>query len=120
MYRDKKFLNLRRKSKYHNRPTATGGIIYASKLESKYAQDLEFRKKSGEIRDWERQVRIDLKSHDKHICNYYIDFVVYHNDDTVEYCEVKGYETDVWKMKWKLFEAQMNAEQPNAILTIVR
>lgn len=120
MHRVKKFSVVRRKSKYNNKATATGGIIYHSKLESKYAQDLEWRKKAGEIRDWDRQVRIDLRSYGQHICNYYVDFVVYHNDETVEYVEVKGFETDVFKLKWRLFEAMINAEMPLARITMVK
>lgn len=119
-HRVKKFSVVRRRSKYKNKATATGGIIYHSKLEAKYAQDLEWRKKAGEIRGWSRQVRIELTAHGKHICNYYVDFVIYHLDDSVEYAEVKGFSTDVFKIKWKLFEAMMNAEQPEAKLTIIK
>lgn len=120
MYRVKKFSQIRRKSKYRNVATTTDGIRYHSKKEAKYAQDLEFRKKAGLIKSWERQVRIELYAYGKHICNYYMDFVIYHNDGTVEYVEIKGYETDVWKIKWKLFEAMINAQEPEAILTIVK
>ena len=120
MHRVKKFSQIRRKPKYKNVATTTDGIVYHSKKEAKYAQDLEFRKKAGLIKSWERQVRIELSAHGRRICNYYMDFVIYHNDGTVEYVEVKGFETDVWKIKWNLFEAQMMAEQPEAILTIVK
>lgn len=120
MYRVKKWKNVRTQSKYKNRPTDSNGVIYHSKLEAKYAQDLELRKKAGDIRDWSRQVRVELTAHGVRICNYYVDFCVFHKDDTVEWVEVKGFETDVWKLKWKLFEAQMKAEAPNDILTIVK
>jgi len=107
-------------TKYGNKKQTYNGISYHSKLESGYAQELDLRKKAKDIKDWRRQVKIDLTAHGKHICNYYIDFVIEHNDGSEEYVEVKGFETDVWRMKWKMFEAQMEAENPRAKLTIVR
>ena len=76
-----------------------------SKFEASKAQDLELLKKAGEIKDFTEQVKIPLVVNGFHICNYYIDFVVDHNDGETEYIETKGYATDVWKLKWKLFEA---------------
>ncbi|SRR5258708_3157057 len=78
---------------------------YDSKKESAYAQELELRKRMGEIKDFEGQVKIELFGENgTRVCNYFIDFVVTHNDGTLEYIEVKGFETPVWRLKWKLFE----------------
>ena len=60
---------------------------------------------AGDIKKVERQVKLSLDVNNFHICNYYIDFKVTHNDDTIEYIEVKGIETKDWKLKWKLCEA---------------
>jgi len=76
-----------------------------SKFEAGKAQELELMKKGKAIKDYKEQVKIPLVVNDFHICNYYIDFVVEHNDGEIEYIETKGYATDVWKLKWKLFEA---------------
>lgn len=76
-----------------------------SKFEAGKAQELELLKKAKEIKDFQEQVKIALVVNGFHICNYYIDFVVEHNDGEIEYIETKGYATDVWKLKWKLFEA---------------
>jgi hypothetical protein len=97
-------------SKYGAKKSSFNGITYHSKKEAQYAGELEMRKKAGDIKDWKRQVKIDLKAYDKHICNYYMDFVITHNDNTLEYIEVKGFATPLWQMKWKLFEAQMAEE----------
>lgn len=87
-----------------------------SKFEAGKAQELELFKKVKEIKDFQEQVKIPLEVNGFHICNYYIDFVIEHNDGTVEYLETKGYATDVWKLKWKLFEALY--DKPGNILTI--
>lgn len=76
-----------------------------SKFEASKARDLELLVKAKEIKSFEEQVKISLQVNGFHICNYYIDFVVTHNDGDIEYIETKGYATDVWKLKWKLFEA---------------
>ena len=76
-----------------------------SKFEAGKAQELELLKKAGEIVGFQEQVKLPLEVNGYHICNYYIDFVVDHNDGTIEYIETKGWATDVWKLKWKLFES---------------
>lgn len=87
-----------------------------SKFEASVAQNLELLKKAGEIVDFQEQVKIPLEVNGFHICNYFIDFVIQHNDGEVEYREAKGFATDVWKLKWKLFEALY--DKPGNILTV--
>lgn len=120
MYNVKSFKNERKKTKYRNSFTDYNGSRYHSKFEAKVAQDLDFMKKSGEVEEWERQVRIDLRVDGEHVCNYYIDFIVYHKSGVKEYIEVKGFETDVWRIKWRLFELQIKREEPDAILTVMK
>ena len=91
--------------------------MYHSKKEAGYAHQLEMRKASGDIKEVERQVKISLDVNGYHIANYYIDFVVTHNDGRREYIEVKGFETPEWRLKWKLFEALYGKEK-DVILTI--
>lgn len=98
-------------SKYGSLSSVYNGRQYHSKKEAQYAAELDQRKKSGDIKDWEPQVKIDLSVNGYHIANYYIDFLVHHNDGTKEYVEVKGFETEVWRLKWKLFEA-IYSDQP--------
>lgn len=96
-----------------------GGNKYDSGFEAKYAAELDLRLKAKQIKSWERQVKIPLDVNGYHICNYYIDFIVYHNDGTTEYVETKGWASEVWKMKWKIFEA-LYSDLPNVKLTIVK
>ena len=106
-------------SKYGNISAEHNGIQYHSKKEAAYAAELDLRIKAGDIKSWKRQVCIGIKINKCHICNYYIDFVVTHNDGVKEYIEVKGFETDVWKLKWKMFEA-LYSKRKNTKLTIIK
>lgn len=107
------------RNKYNAKSTEYNGAVYHLKMEAGYAEELDWRLKAKEITKWERQVRIPLDVNGKHICNYYIDFKVYYPDDTTEYVEVKGFETEVWRLKWKLFEA-LYGENETIKLTIVK
>lgn len=94
-----------KQNKYNNQSSIYNGISYHSKKEAAYAQELDLRVKAKDIKSWKRQEKIELKVNGEQIANYYIDFVITHNDKTKEYVEVKGFETGVWRLKWKLFEA---------------
>jgi hypothetical protein len=95
------------------------GFRYDSGFEATYAMFLDGELKAKRIKGYDRQVNLDLVVNNFKICQYRIDFVVYHLDGTTEYVEVKGYQTDVWKLKWKLFEATYS-EMPNVKLTIIQ
>lgn len=119
-YRIRSFSQTRKKSKYKNVPRDHNGTMYHSTKEAKYARDLDYRKRAKDIRDWKRQVKIELYSYGIHIADYWIDFVVEHNDGSLEYVEVKGFATPEWRLKWKLFCAQMGERYPDAQLTVVK
>jgi hypothetical protein len=88
-----------------------------SKFEAGKAQELELLKKAKEIKDFREQVKIPLIVNGYNIANYYFDFEIEHNDGSIEYIETKGYATDVWKLKWKLFEA-LYGDKPDVKLTV--
>lgn len=113
MYRNR-FSN----NKYHAKSTIYNGVKYHSKKEAAYAAELDLRQKAGEIERWERQVKISLDVNGFHIANYYIDFIVYYPDGTREYVEVKGFETEVWQLKWKLFEALYHEQQDYRLIVV--
>lgn len=94
------------------------GFRYDSGFEANYAMELDLRLKAKDIKSYERQVVIPLIVNDYIVCTYKIDFIVHHNDGTIEYTETKGYPTDVWKLKWKLFEALYTG--PGNLLTVVQ
>ena len=120
MYRERAWKLTKTRSKYKNKPKDQGRYTYHSIKEAKYAQDLGFRQKAGDIQSWERQVKVQLfGEHGSHVCDYYVDFLVHHNDGHLEYVEVKGFQTDVWRLKWKLFEDKFKGV-PDVELTIVK
>ena len=94
--------------------------FYHSKKEAAYAQELDIRKKAKDIKDWERQVKCPLDVFGRHVCNYFIDFKIYHNDGSIEMVEVKGFQTEIWRLKWKLFEAIWNHDYPDIKLTVIK
>ena len=61
--------------------------------------------KAGEIKEIIPQYKLELRVAGALICKYYIDFKVILSDESVELHEVKGFETGLWKLKWKLAEA---------------
>lgn len=107
-------------NKFGAKKSTYNGFNYDSKFEANVAQDLDLRLRVGEIKGIERQVKIPLVAYGKHITNYFIDFVVTHNDGHLEYVEAKGYETDVWKMKWKMLEGKLALEDPSAEMTLIK
>jgi len=92
------------------------GCSYDSKKEAEYAKKLDWMKKGNLVMKWERQHKIEVRVEGVHICNYYIDFKVYFINGSVEYHEVKGYSTDVWRLKWKLAKACY----PNRIFKLIK
>lgn len=110
----------KRYNKYKAEKQTFGGRSYHSKKEADYAVNLEWRKKAGEIKEIIPQYKLDIRVNGKHITNYFIDFKVVLSDDTIELIEVKGFETDVWRLKWKLTEALLDEIEPGAKLILVK
>lgn len=102
MWNNKKFVN---RNKFGAVKQTYRGYSYDSKLEAQYASQLDWMIKAKEVEKWERQVKISLDINGVHIANYFIDFKVYFTDGRIEFHEVKGAETEVWKMKWKISKA---------------
>lgn len=98
----KVYFSNNRKNKYNSTKTKYDGRYYDSKLECDYAINLDWRKKAGEIKEIIPQYKISLDVNDQHIANYYMDFKVILADNTIEMHEVKGMETQLWRMKWRL------------------
>jgi uncharacterized protein YegP (UPF0339 family) len=121
MYRQFNKNQYRTKSKYGNVSKTFEGRTYDSKREAQHAEELAWRKKAGEIEEIIPQYKIDLRVDDKHFRNYYIDFKVILSDGTIQYHEVKGYETEVWKMKWRFLEMfQDQILEPGAELLVIK
>mgnify|MGYP000025146300 CR=1 FL=1 len=108
------------KNKYNAKSKEYGGKRYDSIKEARYAEELDWLVKAKKIQGWERQVKIDLKVNGKHICNYYCDFKVIHNDGSIEFAEVKGMVLPLWEYKWRLFDALLEEMYPGARMTVVK
>lgn len=116
MYRQFTKKSYRTKSKYKNKSKIYNGRTYDSIKEANHAEELDWRMKAGEIKEIIPQFKISLDINDRHIANYYIDFKVILSDGEEQYHEVKGFETEIWRLKWKLTEALY----PNYNLVLIR
>lgn len=92
-------------TKYNSVKQTYNGYNYDSKLEARYAADLDLRVKGKDLLGYDRQFKVSFDTNGKHICNYYVDFRLHLNDGSYELVEVKGMETEVWRLKRKLLEA---------------
>lgn len=92
-------------SKYKNRITPYNGVRYHSQREADYARELDWLVQAGQLKSWERQVRFPLVVQGKHIAVYVMDFVETDLAGNKTCVEVKGFWTDVAKIKRKLFES---------------
>jgi hypothetical protein len=84
--------------------------MYDSKKEAEYAYRLDLLKQVGEVVKWYRQVRLPLDVNGQKVCTYIVDFVVHCNDGSIEHVDVKGYKTDVYKLKKKLVKAVLDID----------
>lgn len=98
---------LGQRSKYGNTPTVYKGEMYDSKREVAYARDLDLllHEKNGKLKEWYRQVAVDLVVNERKVCTIVVDFLEIYHDGHERYVEIKGVETKDWKLKWKLFDA---------------
>lgn len=97
-----KYFSNARTNKYNAKKTEYNGRYYDSILEANYAAKLDLLKKAGEIKEIIPQYKISIDINETHIANYYMDFKVILPDDKIEMHEVKGMETPLWRMKWRL------------------
>lgn len=129
-----------KQNKYSNVRQTYNNITYDSKREAAKAMELDLRLRAKDIKSWKRQIKIEinfvkekngrwyvtgtpaleLKAKGKefrHFRNYFMDFVITNNDGSIEYCEIKGMETEIWKMKFFLSEMIFD-EHPEIYLKV--
>jgi hypothetical protein len=114
------YLQYRKTTKYKNIHQIYNGISYHSKKEAQYAHFLDLEKKRGKIKEWKRQVKISLDVNGNHIANYFCDFEVLTADDSVQLHEVKGFETEVYRLKRKLLEATYLKDHPEVEYIVIK
>lgn len=90
------------------------GIVFDSAAERDYAAELDHKVKTKQIAGYRRQVPYPLfvfcdafprSGFGVEVCKIVVDFEVAMRDGTVQVEEVKGYETELWKLKEKMFRA---------------
>lgn len=94
--------SLGKKTKYGNKKTSYKGFLFDSKKEAERAMELDSLKKKGVIISWFPQPEFKIIHNDVKICSYFADFSVQYHNGYVEYEDVKGVKTDVYKLKKKL------------------
>ena len=108
------------RNKYKAVKQTFNGRSYHSKKEAEYAKTLHLRKLAGEVTEILPQYPLRLYVNGKKICNYFIDFKITLSDGTVQLIEVKGFETALWRLKWKLTEALLDEIEPGSELVLVK
>lgn len=101
----------RRFSKYNAKKVEVDGIKFDSKAEAEYYLHLKEKVDNGEIRSFERQIRMTLQEGfylegikgKVRAITYVVDFVVTNEDGSITYIDVKGIETEAFKLKRKMF-----------------
>ena len=86
--------------KFHAKSVTDNNKKFSSKLEHRYYQQLELRKKSGEILFFLMQVPFALPGG----ISYRVDFVEFHANGQVVFTEVKGMNLNVGRIKIKQVE----------------
>ena len=101
----------RRFSKYNAKKVEVDGIKFDSKAEAEYYLHLKEKVEKREIRSFERQIRMTLQEGfylegikgKVRAITYVVDFVVTNEDGSITYIDVKGIETEAFKLKRKMF-----------------
>lgn len=95
------------KSKYRNKKTTIDGITFDSKKESLRYSQLKLMKLAGVISDLELQPKYDFIHNGVKICTYKADFryIFHENNDEYVVEDVKGYLTEIYKIKKKMMKA---------------
>lgn len=106
-----------KRSKYYSKKVVIDGIKFDSKKEGEYYQKLKILEKQGIIKDLELQKEYILQ--DKFKINgktrrkitYRADFSYFSTEDNkLHVIDVKGFKTDLYKLKKKLFEYKYGIE----------
>ena len=91
--------------KNYRSQTCLQGHRHDSVAEANYCNKLEAMRKDGEIKSYRTQVTFDLKVNGEKICGHRPDFEVVLPDDSLEVHEVKGFGSEAWQIKHRLFKA---------------
>ena len=91
----------RLRHKYGAVRTKDAGRTYASKAEARFASRLRMLQAAGEVLMFLEQTTLRLPGGTR----YVVDFVVFHQDGTIRWIDVKGYQTETFRVKKREVEA---------------
>lgn len=100
------------KSKYHNKKVTIDGIAFDSQKEAKYYMELLLRQRIGEVTEIKLQPIFELQAAFKRkgrlirAITYKADFEITLANGKVQVIDVKGCETEVYKIKRKMFQCK--------------
>lgn len=103
-------------SKYKNKKVVVDNILFDSKKEANYYTKLKILKDAGKILDLELQKKFVLQPTFKlngktyRAITYIADFVYKDSQGQVHVVDTKGYRTEVYKIKKKLFMKKYGIE----------
>lgn len=89
-----------KKNKYNATRVRIDGFCFDSKAEASYYCLLKMLRSEGKIKFFIRQIPFTLTIKKK----YYLDFMIFGLDGTVQFVDVKGYCTEAAKLKIKQVE----------------
>lgn len=95
----------RRRGKYNNRRTTVCGRTFDSKKEAQRYLTLLAMEERRDISHLKCQVPFNILINGHVICTYKADFTYYDKERNYIVEDVKGYRTDIYKLKKKLVEA---------------
>jgi hypothetical protein len=97
-------------TKYNSKSIEVDGHIFDSQIEARYYQQLKWLETNKQILFFRMQPRYLLQEafekngHKFRKIDYLADFEIHHLDGSIEVIDVKGMETEAFKIKRKLFE----------------
>jgi hypothetical protein len=121
MYQQKTYYG----NKYGAKRQTYDGYNYDSKLEASRAWELDMELQAGNIKAWERQFKVDLyfynKDGDKILYKpWKVDFRVEQLDGTFVLEEVKGMETEDFRVKRDICSKVWIPDHPDHTLVILK
>ena len=97
-------------TKYRNKKTRVGALVFDSKLEAARYVDLKKLEEGGVISGLQCQVPFKIEVNDQLICKYIADFVYLDCDRKRVVEDAKGKRTDVYALKKKMMRAILGIE----------
>jgi hypothetical protein len=91
--------------KYHNKKVKVDGFLFDSQFEADYYSELKIQLRAGVIRGFCRQAHFILTTGGNGLepMEYVADFIIFNLDGTAEIVDTKGFITDLYTAKKKVF-----------------